>query len=546
MAHRLQITGPAGERTTHVLTSDSITIGRSSDNDLAYPEDAGLSRRHLTIEKSDAEWLIRDLGSKNGTIINDQRLRGARVLNAGDRVRASRLSLVYEVEEIDPFEGTVIFDAVRSSAERPPMHTVTLGQLVAGGSTGPDDVANSLWADPVTALLRAGRELVARKPMADLFNDILALSLEAVGASRGVLLTLEGKDLRVRASRGDQFRISKAVRDRVMNERTSLLVGDVQSDEVLRNRQSIVLHQVHSLMAAPLQTDERVLGLIYVDTPHAWRQFSPADLNLLTVMANVAAMRIERERLSEVERARELMERDLNQAAEIQRQFLPGDAPSVEGLDLAGYNSPCRGVGGDYYDFVTLPDGRQLVVLGDVAGKGMPAALLMVNLQARVQLLAERGETPAVMVASLNRALHAICPDNRFVTFFLAQVDPGNGHIVFSNGGHNPPLLVRVNGDVEKLEEGGPVLGAFPSLPFRQAETEMAPGDSLVIYSDGVTEANNTAGDEYGEERFEDLVVAARDRSAAELVQLVCDDLNVFTGDAPQADDVTIVVVRRT
>jgi sigma-B regulation protein RsbU (phosphoserine phosphatase) len=257
-------------------------------------------------------------------------------------------------------------------------------------------------------------------------------------------------------------------------------------------------------------------------------------------------MRIERERLAEVERARELMERDLSQAAEIQRQILPGSAPSIEGLDLAGYNRPCHGVGGDYYDFIRLPDGGLLVALGDVAGKGMPASLLMVNLQARVQLMAERAEPPAAMVESLNRALNEICPDNRFVTFFLAQVDPRSGRVVFSNGGHNLPLLVRVNGDVEKLEEGGPVLGAFPELQFRQAETQMAPGDSLVIYSDGVTEATDMAGEEYGEERFEQLVVAARDRSAAELVRLACDDLKVFTGDAPPADDVTIVVVRRT
>ena len=153
--------------------------------------------------------------------------------------------------------------------------------------------------------------------------------------------------------------------------------------------QSIVSQNVRTLMAVPLQTDTQVLGLIYIDLAHPFREFTIDDLNLLTVMANVAAIRIERERFAEIENARRRLANELEQAAEIQRQFLPREIPQIPGLELAGYNAPCRTVGGDYYDFVSYPDGQVAIVVGDVCGKGMPAALLMMTLQARFQVLAE-------------------------------------------------------------------------------------------------------------------------------------------------------------
>ena len=498
----------------------------------------------MAIEKLNGRWWVHDLGSKNGTLLNDKPITGRVVLKPSDRIRTSSLTLVLDVEP-DPLQGTVIFDPGKAQNERPAMHTVTLGQLVSEESTHEADPSTQ-WSDAITALVRAGRELVARRPMAELFENILKLSLEAVGASRGVLLALEEGELKVKSSRGDKFHISSAVRDRVMKERTSLLVGDVMSDEVLRARQSIVMQQVHSLMAVPLQTDDNVLGLIYVDSPHAWRQFMPSDLNLLTVMANVAAMRIERQRLEAAERSQQIMERELQQAAEIQQQFLPASPPRIEGLELAGYNCPCYGVGGDYYDFVTLPDGRILVTLGDVAGKGLPAALLMINLQARVQSLAELGGKPADTVTSLNRALEVTCPSNRFVTFFLSEIDPRTGRIAFCNAGHNPPFLVRAGGEVETLQGGGPVLGILPGLSYEGRDCTIEPGDMIVIYSDGVTEANNPAGEEFGEDRLEELLVRINDRPASEIVSAINTELEQFVAGAPPMDDITIVVARRT
>ena len=169
---------------------------------------------------------------------------------------------------------------------------------------------------------------------------------------------------------------------------------DAQLDDAFKGRMSIVEQKVHTMMAAPLQTKDRIIGLIYVDSPFILREFTKDDLSLLTVMANVAAIRIENARLAEVEQAERIMARDLSQAAEIQGRMLPDKAPEVPGADLAGFNVACRTVGGDYYDFFTYPDGRVALALGDVSGKGMPASLMMMALHARVQVLAEEPGQP--------------------------------------------------------------------------------------------------------------------------------------------------------
>ena len=173
---------------------------------------------------------------------------------------------------------------------------------------------------------------------------------------------------------------------------------------------SIVEQKVHTMMAVPLQTKERIIGLIYVDSPFMLREFTKDDLSLLTVMANVAAIRIENARLAEVEEVERIMVRDWTQAAEIQRGVLPGDAPKVRGVDLAGYNAPCRTVGGDYYDFFPYPDGRVALALGDVSGKGMPASLMMMALHARVQVLADEPGNLGAFMTRLNKAPARIAP----------------------------------------------------------------------------------------------------------------------------------------
>ncbi len=526
------------------LETSRLVLGRSGGSDLSYPEDVGLSRQHMALEKEGEEWVVYDLGSKNGTFVNGVRAAGKVRLRAGDRITASHVALVYDPAGASA--KTVLFErtpelsgaTVSTSLDR------LLGQEAQAAEAAPG-AAPPLWATPVMALVRAGRELAVRRPLPELFRVILDLAIEAVGAERGVLLTREKGELVVQAWRGEDFRISTAVRDRVLEGKDSVLVQDIQHDAALRARMSIVAGKMRSLMAAPLQTDRRVIGLIYVDSPRTPRLFSPEDLNLLTVMANVAAIRIEHERLAEIEQAEQLLASELEQAAEIQRRFLPADVPEVRGIELAGLNVPCRMVGGDYYDFLHYPDGKVGLVIGDVAGKGMPAALMMTCLQAKVQAIAETSPQPAGVVTRLNRSLAATCPRNRFVTFFFSVFDPASGELAYCNAGHNPPLLVRAGGGVLRLEGGGPVLGILPALNFGEERCALEAGDLLCLYSDGVTEAAEADGEEFGERRLTELLLQARRSPAAAIVNAVHEAVRQWTGEQPAADYITVVVARR-
>ena len=395
------------------------------------------------------------------------------------------------------------------------------------------------------ALIRAGRELAGHLPLDELFHVIMDHSVEAVMAGRGVLMTLEGGELHVRVARGAGFKISSIVRDRVLNNKESLLVRDAQLDQALMQQMSIVEHKVRSIIAVPLQTNDRVIGLIYLDSPNALREFSAEDLNLLTVMANVAAIRIEHARLNEIEEAERAMAKEMEQAALIQARLLPGASPVVAGMDIAGKTAACRTVGGDYYDFLKFPDGRIGLLVGDVAGKGMPASLMMSSLQACVHVVFDDGDDLAQKITRLNKATCRNCPDNRFITFFMTVVDPATGELVFTNAGHNPPLLVRASGGFEELKGGGMILGILPMAKYQESHAKFEPGDVLVLFSDGVTEAANPRGEEFGEQRLAELVASLRGRPSAEIVDAVHAAVAAYTEGAPAADDITVVVARR-
>jgi serine phosphatase RsbU (regulator of sigma subunit) len=282
-----------------------------------------------------------------------------------------------------------------------------------------------------------------------------------------------------------------------------------------------------------------------VDSPFILREFTKDDLSLLTIMANQAAFRIVSALLSDAEQAEKLMRRDLTQAAEIQKGMLPDEAPSVPGADLAGFNAACRTVGGDYYDFFTYPDGRVGLALGDVSGKGMPASLMMMALQARVQVLAEEPKDLGAFMMRLNKATCAKCPSNRFITFFFCVLDTVKGELRFANAGHNPPIIIRASGEAQMLEGGGPVLGILSVAPYSEQGERLNRGDMLVLYSDGVTEANNPEYDEFDEERFIEVLKRHRDAPASAIVEAVTKALAEFTAGAPQADDITLVVAKR-
>jgi phosphoserine phosphatase RsbU/P len=540
----LQIFSPDGKSLKIPLQNTRVTVGRSSMAELCYPEDAGLSRQHLAFESDGRGWYVKDLGSKNGTLLNGSRITDRNPLRPGDRIMAGHLIIVFDgTQAVPQHTQAVVFVEPPGETGSSSTLVTDLAGVIGGTGAKADGAISSATA--VQALIRAGNELAGERPLPELFRFILNLAIEAASAERGILMTLEGQKLEVRASRGEGFRISNAVRDRVLQQKKSVLVRDTTADEAFRERRSIVEQNVRTLIAVPLQTRDQIIGLIYVDSPSLTREFSKDDLDLLTVMANVAAIRIEQSRFAEMEKTRQIMERDLEQAAMIQRQYLPSAAPAVPGLELAGYNAPCRTVGGDYYDFFAYPSGRVAMVLGDVSGKGMAASLMMMGLQARVQVLIDEPENLAATITRLNRITAANCPPARFITLFLCILDGKTGELTYTNAGHNAPIILRADGKYDSLTEGGPPLGILSDFAYHEYKTRLEPGDILAIYSDGVTEAVSPGDEEFDTGHLAESIHLRRDEPAADIISRVNEDIVQWTKGAPAADDVTLILARR-
>lgn len=558
MTPHLLVLRPDGTSQRYPLAGQRVRVGRSTqDNELSFPEDGSLSRWHLIFAREGDAWFVEDLKPKNPTLVNGNRLAGRHRLRSGDRLSAGKIVFLVEggAAPTESSSGAVVF--VPGEEEGAPVGQTVMTRLdgiLSGEVTRPGTRSSPTLPSrrlpienpAVAAIVRACQELPGQRPLPDLFQVILDLSIDAVGADRGVVMSLEGEELVARAVRGDAFRISTTVRDKVLHERTSILVRDTKADEVFRLQQSIVGQQIRTMMAVPLQTRERVLGLIHVDSRSFTQEFTPADLELLTVLANIAAIRVDQERLKQIEVAERLMARDLEQAARIQQRLLPQSVPTVPGFDLAGKNVPSRRVGGDYYDFFRYPDGRVAVLLGDVSGKGMPAALLMTSLKGGVQVLAEMHGDPAKLLGALNRVVCANFPANRFVTLFFGVLDPSSGSMTYCNAGHNPPLVLRADGGAEDLRGGGGIVGFDAESVFESRLCELAPGDVAVLYSDGVTEMASPTGEEFGERRLAEVVRQAKGGTADEILRRIDDDVRTFAAGVPPGDDVTLLVVRRT
>ncbi len=298
-------------------------------------------------------------------------------------------------------------------------------------------------------------------------------------------------------------------------------------------------------MAVPLQTGDRVIGLMYLDNGDVVRAFSQDDVELLTVLANVAAIRIEHARLAQIEGKEQLMALELAQANEIQQSLLPAQAPTVEGYDIAGLNVPCHTIGGDYYDFAAYQDGRLALVIGDVAGKGLPAALMMSSLQARVQMLLETQAAPDAAMVVLNRNLTERSIPGRFITFFYGLLDLRSGLLEYTNAGHNYPLLLRADGSAEELSGSNMVLGIIPDARYELRKTWLHPGDALALFSDGVTEARNCKEQELSEKGLASLLRIHLGKTAEEAVASLADDVRRWCETTAFGDDFTIVLVKR-
>jgi serine phosphatase RsbU (regulator of sigma subunit) len=289
--------------------------------------------------------------------------------------------------------------------------------------------------------------------------------------------------------------------------------------------------------------NQRVLGLLYVDSHDLGMRFGEEQLELLTLLANMAAVKITNARLLETEQAHARMAHELAAAAEIQRGLLPVAPPALRGWRCDAYLESCYEVGGDLYDFYVGADGRMTLVVGDVTGKGMGAALLASSFLSSWRVLVDIGPDLGELARRLNAVTHRPNDPGRFVTGVIARLDPGSGTLEVVNAGHPAPALA-LDGALRRVGAGGPPFGVLPGTTYPIERTELRPGELLAICSDGIPEARHGEGF-FEDERFEALLRAAGDEDPAALRARMLGEVRSFVGDEPRSDDITLVLIRR-
>lgn len=539
-----------------------ITLGRSARNDLCVP-DPFASRVHAEVRREGDEYFLQDLGSANGTLYNGLTVQGSVALTAGGRIQIGETEIVFDDGTYNSSMGATMITDNSSSI---PEATIALAsgdrttsgllEAIEGARTKPEEIVASRankQGDLLALISKVGITLLASASLNETLDQIVSLVFEAVPADRCLLMMRDdsSQELRVAVARlrdrvGEvgEIRVSRNVLDEVVMRGKSVLTSDAQHDPRFASG-TVVLQGIRSVLAVPLGVADKVFGIIYADSPIAEGRFTEDHLKLLTTLASVAAIRVENARLLEAQLQQERLERELQLAMEIQQRFQPTAPPIVPGYELQGISFPCYEIGGDYYDFIKRDDGRLVIALGDVSGKGTAAALLMSSLHAAVHAQAGSHDTLVETISAVNRYLADNIPPNRFVTLFYAELDPASGSLSFLNAGHNPPLIVHAAGTVEQLASGGLPLGIKRDAEYREGRTQLQLGDVLVIYSDGVTEAASPSGEEFGPTRLYEVVSRNIDASAAGVRDRIESALTKFSQGTQAADDITLVIVKR-
>jgi sigma-B regulation protein RsbU (phosphoserine phosphatase) len=348
-------------------------------------------------------------------------------------------------------------------------------------------------------------------------------------------------DVVVSSAEHHSFRVDEGLLGWMLLNSKPLILNDPHNDDRFRG---FNWHpSIRSVMCTPLTIKSELIGILTIYNKRAPSGFTEDDKRLLSIIGANSAMIIDNAKLV---KDKNRMAEQLNLAFQIQTNLLPKSPPKIDGYDIAGRSVPAQSVGGDYFDWIPIDDGVLAVCLGDVSGKGMPASLLMANVQATL-----RGQTlidspPKERIFRSNKLLYQCTDDERFVTMWYGVLDVSTHTIVYCNAGHEHPFLVAADGTSRRLDLGGLALGVFEDFQYDQETVSLAPGDTVAIYSDGVPDAATDTDEQFGDARIKSLVVEYRNEPAATIVEKVFDAVNAHAGNTPQFDDLTMVVVKRT
>lgn len=538
----------ANQGTTIELVGDRIVIGRNADCNVVLNVPA-VSREHGVIRKIQGKYYIEDMKSRNGTFVNNKEVTTRTLLKDNDRIKiCDNIMAFFENPPRTPLPEEMRRGGETAEEDEPDSSTVeaTLNQ-------SSKQVLEAQPAEKLAMLLDLGAELSQTFALEQLLPKVVD-SLFAVfrQADRAFIIMSEDGKLIPRVTKTrrqgeeEKANFSKKIINRCIETATSLLSEDASADKRFDLSQSIADCRIRSVMCVPLigRSSDKVFGVIQLDTQDRFKKFTQDDLKLLLSVAGQAAVAVESARMHETIVARAGIERDLKLATQVQKSFLPKRPPQPAGYEFAAHYESAQEVGGDYYDFIPLPGPRYGVMLGDVAGKGVPAALLMakVSSDARFCMLTE--PDLAIAVGKLNDHMQEAGLLDRFVTLGAGLLDPTKHEVTFVNAGHIPPLIYRKSSN--EFEEGMPrdqagyPLGVAEGIPYESVTTALAPGDSVLLFTDGITEAKNKNDVEF---QLDGVLTTLKNcpKTPKAMVDCLVTAIREHARGCPQHDDITIV-----
>jgi serine phosphatase RsbU (regulator of sigma subunit) len=538
-------------------------MGRHPDCDIVL--DAGaVSRQHAKILAKDGTYQLEDMGSRNGTFLNGRLIHQAAALQDGDLIRICDLELSFHHEPSsselrtlglkgDLQHGSSVSFMMVDDPEESASRAVTGKLDMRGSSYGTQLIANA--DSKLTALIEIMKKSLGRTVSLD---EVLPKVLEGLfkvflQADRGFIIlrerdgSLQPRWIKTRRDEADgTVRISRTILREIMEKREAIISLDASNDERFEMSQSITDFRIRSMIAAPLLDSEgEPIGAIQIDTQQQRNRFEDKDLEVLGAIAVQAGMAIENAQLHEQVLQQKLVEQDLLLAKQVQAAFLPAVAMDLGGYDFFQYYQAANHIGGDYFDYIRLSGDRVAIVVADVVGHGVAAAMFMAKLSAETRFALAREDDPATAVALLNQNLTSL-GIGRMVTMLVIELDFVADRATIVNAGHMPPLLRRSHGELLEPSDrqAGFPLGIFDDLTYEATKVDLEPGDLMVLYTDGIFEAPNIAGQQFSINRMRQLVTQGNGQVES-TGQSIVDQVQAHIAETAQEDDMCLVIVGR-
>lgn len=550
MAYLKVVGGPSAGQILQIKEPRCV-LGRHPDCDIPI-DHLDTSRHHAQVTLVGGEFFLEDLHSRNGTWLNGDRIGSRERLRDGDSIRISES--LYEfcrTPSRSPVKATTSVQVAQYEG------VAEVRAVIPCDAASPRDPGGSvpLMRAVINALLEIAQSLRKTLALDEVFPQVLDSLFKIFPAAEQGFIAFRGEEgdlvprcVKVREQAGSQeVRISTTIVGRVMDSQQAILSADAACDFRFKASESLVQAPIRSVMCAPLiDADGETFGAIQMDTVNYRGQFQEDDLHVFVAVATQASIAFDNARLHEMALRQREIERDLELADQIQRSFLPAGPPELAGYRFFDYYHPASYVGGDYYQYTSLPDGRLAIVVADVVGHGLAAAMLTAKVaaEARYQLLTE--SSPTAAIARLNRSLSAAMADNHFVTLVLVVLDPKSGQLTVVNAGHPPPLICPPGGQAAEIDAQGSgfPLGVEKDAVYKECALEVPRGGLVAVYTDGIREAVNAERESYGLDRLcKGLQATSGD--PRHIGQHIVDDVLQFIANNPQADDMCLVCFRR-